>query len=97
MKKRKQEEKAYLKASKMNCESSSSSSSESSDSDCDCNQVVDMKSIRAGVGVVAPVLRDESPLPKTSIVEDASMNRGALELFLREDNTDVGFTGATAT
>nr|KYP57756.1 hypothetical protein KK1_004033 [Cajanus cajan] len=71
-KKRKQEKKAKLRASKMNCESSSSSSSESSDSDCDCNQVVDMNSIRAGVGVVAPAPVDESPLPESSIVEDAN-------------------------
>ncbi|KAL2338866.1 hypothetical protein Fmac_013312 [Flemingia macrophylla] len=82
-KKRKQEKKAKLKASKMNCESSSSSS-ESSDSDCDCNQAVDMSSIRAGVGAVAPAHVDESPMPKTSTVEDASV-RGALELCSKND------------
>lgn len=84
-KKRKQEKKAKLRTSKMNCESSSSSSSESSDSDCDCNQVVDMNSVRAGVGVVAPAPVDESPLPESSIVEDASVNRGALELCSKND------------
>ncbi|RDY14165.1 Diacylglycerol O-acyltransferase 3, cytosolic, partial [Mucuna pruriens] len=83
-KKRKQEKKAKLKASKMNCESSSSSS-ESSDSDCD--PVVDMNSFRAGVGVVAPAPVDESPLPQTTIVKDASANANAhaLELCSKND------------
>ncbi|KAK7388091.1 hypothetical protein VNO78_22896 [Psophocarpus tetragonolobus] len=84
-KKRKQEKKAKLKATKMNCESSTSSSSESSDSDCDCNQVVDMNSIRAGVGVVAPAPLDDSPLPKTPIVEDANTHRDAMELCSKND------------
>lgn len=83
-KQEKKEKKAKLKASKMNCESSSSSS-ESSDSDCDCDrdQVVDMNSFRAGVGVVAPAPVDESPLPMTTIVEDA--HRNAMELCSKND------------
>ncbi|TKY54336.1 hypothetical protein E2542_SST18743 [Spatholobus suberectus] len=91
-KKRKQEKKAKLKASKMNCESSSSSS-ESSDSDCD--QVVDMNNLRGGVGVgvgvVAPAPVDESPLPQTPAVEDASAHSHgvgvlrALELCSKND------------
>ncbi|KAK7264801.1 hypothetical protein RJT34_32412 [Clitoria ternatea] len=85
-KKKKQEKKAKLKASKMNCESSSSSSSESSDSDCD--QVVDMNSIRGGVGVVAPATVDETP-PQTTIVEDVSASHPAMGLCCKND-TCVG-------
>ncbi|KAG4959294.1 hypothetical protein JHK82_036005 [Glycine max] len=86
-KKRKQEIKAKLKASKMNCESSSSSSSESSDSDGDCDQVVDMNSFRAGAGVVVPAPVEESPLPKTPIVEDtnAKAHRDAMALCSKND------------
>ncbi|CAJ1940673.1 unnamed protein product [Sphenostylis stenocarpa] len=86
-KKKKQEKKAKLKASKMKCESSSSSS-ESSDSDCDCDQVVDMNNFRDGVGVsvVAPVAPvDESPLPKTPIVEDDNSHRDSVELCYKKD------------
>ena len=86
-KKRKQEIKAKLKAAKMNCESSSSSSSESSDSDGDCDQVVDMNCFRAGAGVVVPAPVEESPLPKTPIVEDtnAKAHRDAMALCSKND------------
>lgn len=88
-KNRKQEKKAKLKASKMKSESSSSSSSESSDSDCGCDQVVDMNSLKAGVGVsvVAPAAPvDVSPLPKTTpIVEDENSHRDAMELCSKND------------
>ena len=87
-KKKKLEKKAKLKASKKKCESSSSSS-ESSDSDCGCDQVVDMSSIRSGVGVsvVAPAAPvDVSPIPKTTpIVEDGNSRRDAMELCSKND------------